>query len=172
MFNLFKNKEVLLKEKTQKILHVNSVNKVICIKEVTSIAVLATNAILEGVNLEELIKKTMKVNDVSVFGYRKYQKDDPVLENSFTEKDISKKGEILQPELQEFLSKDYNVLIAFFDVENSYLEYVSALANAKYKVGFPNVNDSLLDLEILIDINHPESFLLEAKKYITILSNS
>lgn len=141
-------------------------------EDVSSIAVLTTNTILENNNLEELVKETLEVSDVSVYSYRKFQKDNPVLENSFTEKDISKKGEILQPELQEFLSKDYNVLIAFFDTENSYLEYVSALANAKYKVGFPNVNDSLLDVEVVVNSNQPKEFLLEAKKYITILSNS
>lgn len=167
MLNFLKNKETLLKQKLVKLSQKERITSNTVIK---SVAILTSEELLNKNNIEELVNSSFKPDLLKVFSFKKFDKRVKSLPINFTNKSINRKGEIVEEQFKEFLHTQFDLLICFFDENNLYLEYASALSKATYKVGLSKVNALFVDLEIKLDTNQIDEFLLELKKYLIILN--
>ena len=88
----------------------------------------------------------------------------------FSEKDFNWKGEPKNKFFKSFIEEPHDLLIGYFNKNNLYIENAVLRSNAKFKVGFANVNQALYDMEIAEYPTKVESFLSELKKYLIIMN--
>jgi len=77
-------------------------------------------------------------------------------------------GKIKSLEIQEFIEKDYDLLLDFTGTKNIYEKYLSLLLKANFKVGY-YTEEGLYDLMLNILIGDVKNFINETKKYLQIL---
>ncbi|RZV61450.1 MAG: hypothetical protein EX254_08050, partial [Flavobacteriaceae bacterium] len=81
-----------------------------------------------------------------------FTEDDKEVDGSremlFSPKQIGWKTKIKNPELQDFLKKQFDALICFYNEENVILDLVTALSKAKFKIGTAKHDERLYDLII------------------------
>jgi len=69
----------------------------------------------------------------------------------------------------EFLDKDFDVLVGYYEGKHEFLDAMISQSNAKFKVGFAGGDKRLFDLLISVKPNEIGTFKLELKKYLAIL---
>ena len=87
----------------------------------------------------------------------------------FTLKDFSWNGILKKQELKDFVNKEFDVVIGYFNNSNPCLDYMTAILKAPFKIGLQGSLTDLFDLIINVDINDTEVFKNEAVKYLKIL---
>ncbi len=143
-----------------------------------SISGLKTLAVLidasYSINILSLVKLANELgvspDKLTVIGY----KEDKDIEDDkdaayYNDKSFGVNGVVKSRSLQEFIDKDYDVLISFYAENKIELNYVSAASKAKLKVGFAEVDNRINDLIIGATVNNPNLFIKELKKYLKIL---
>lgn len=112
----------------------------------------------------------LKNKDVKIFTFMEVKKKIPSLrQNQINNKEFSWKGIIQNQNANEFLNKPFDVLIAYYNNENDYLDLMLAKSKAKFKVGFEGVDSRMLDLIIDIDLLNINDFKRELMKYLKVL---
>ncbi|XKX05763.1 hypothetical protein R8G61_00085 [Tenacibaculum maritimum] len=71
--------------------------------------------------------------------------------------------------MKSFVKKDYDVLINCTSQSNLYLNMLTLLSQAKFKIGFADIDDRLFDLIITDGTFDTSIFNKEIHKYLTIL---
>ncbi len=108
--------------------------------------------------------------DVKVFTFIEVKKKLPsLLQNQVQSKDFNWKGEMHNQNASEFLDKDFDVLVGYYEGKHEFLDAMISQSNAKFKVGFAGGDKRLFDLLISVKPNEIETFKLELKKYLEIL---
>ena len=69
----------------------------------------------------------------------------------------------------EFLDKDFDVLVGYYEGMHEFLDALISQSNAKFKVGFAGGDKRLFDLLISVKPNEIDAFKIELKKYLRIL---
>ena len=69
----------------------------------------------------------------------------------------------------EFLSREYDVLINYYERETLLLKLLTLSTSARLRVGFSEVDHRLNDLILDTTLEEIEAFKLELKKYLTVL---
>ncbi len=87
----------------------------------------------------------------------------------YNDKSFTVSGSLKSKILQDFITKDYDVLINFYEEEKLELDYLAAASAAKLKVGFSAVDHRINDLIIGTTTNDTNLFTKELKKYLKIL---
>ncbi len=143
-----------------------------------SISSLNTLAILidatEPVNIVALVKLAnelgVKSENLKVIGYKE---DKDIIDEKgasyYNDKSFGMNGLIKNQMLQDFIRKDFDVLISFYTEDKIELQYVAAASKAKLKVGFAEVDHRINDLIIGSTMNNANLFIVELKKYLKIL---
>lgn len=109
--------------------------------------------------------------DVKVFTFIEVKKKLPsLLQNQVQSKDFNWKGEMHNQNASEFLDKDFDVLVGYYEGKHEFLDAMISQSNAKFKVGFVGGDKRLFDLLISVKPNEIETFKLELKKYLEILN--
>jgi len=85
-----------------------------------------------------------------------------------TKEDISIFGKIKSPEITEFLSKKYDLLIDLTQANNSIEKYFSLSIPSGFRVGY-NTDEKIYDLMLSIEKGDIHTFTDEMCKYFTIL---
>jgi len=81
---------------------------------------------------------------VNILVYRKRAKKNEIIEYPFyTKGNIGFSGKINKKEVENFIAFPFDLLINYYDSNNTNLELVSVLSKAKFKVGFELVNQSI-----------------------------
>lgn len=107
--------------------------------------------------------------DIKIFTFVETRRKIPSLRhNQITNKEFTWKGEIHNQNAQEFLDFPFDVLIGFYKGKHEFLSAMIARSNAKFKIGFNGADDRLYDLLLTVDIQKPELFKSEVKKYLQI----
>lgn len=141
-----------------------------------SLAILTDATLLHQV--EKLIKEVndlgieSKELEVMVFKQKKAQKEERDFNTTntfYTNKSFNLNGSIKNIDLQNFVKKEYDVLINFFEADHVELTYVAAASKAKFKVGLSHVDTRINDLIIGTSSRDLPVFLSELKKYLKIL---
>ena len=138
-------------------------------QKIRSVGILSQENTSNFFQLQELATEILEIRNPRIYTYRKFDKDDEKSYKHFTEKDFNWNGEITDTSLKSFIDHPFDLLICFYDKKNKYLEYLTLLSKASFKLGFAKVYSKPLDLEIAVDISQANDFFEEAKKYLTIL---
>ncbi len=145
------------------------------IKQLNTLAVLIDAS--NGVNIVSLVKVAdelgVKSANLKVVAYKEdYNEKEGNLgeANYFNDKGVGNTGAIKSGFLQDFLSKEYDVLINFYTENNLLINYVAAASKAKFKIGFGEVDHRINDLVIESANGNTNLFIAELKKYLKILN--
>jgi hypothetical protein len=109
--------------------------------------------------------------DIKVFSFIEFKKKAPSLrQDQITNKDFSWDGLINNQSAKEFLTKDFDVLVGYYNGTHEFLDLMVSESKAKFKVGSAGADKRLFDLLIGINPLETEIFKTELKKYLIILN--
>ena len=113
----------------------------------------------------------LRPNAVKIIGYKNYyDKNSPYSTPVFSDKDLGWKGAIENSYALEFLSRDYDLLVNYYNEDNLMLQLMTVKTQARVKVGFKEVDQKLNDLILEMPIKDFKTFKLELKKYLRVLN--
>ena len=113
----------------------------------------------------------LRPNAVKIIGYKNYyDKNSPYSTPVFSDKDLGWKGAIENSYALEFLSRDYDLLVNYYNEDNLLLQLMTVKTKARVKVGFKEVDQNLNDLILEIPIKDFKTFKMELKKYLKVLN--
>lgn len=92
------------------------------------------------------------------------------LEAFFNPNDFNWQGKIKNEHLKLFTDTAFDVLICFYKKETSYLNVITAMSKANFKIGLSNHDERLYDLIIDVNTNQIQTFKEEFQKYLNILN--
>jgi len=145
-------------------------------KEVTSIDSLAVLIdASKAVNVLSLVKLAnelgVKSERLKVMGYKEDQSEisDDGDAGYYNDKSFGVNGVIKSGALNDFINKEYDVLINFYSESKLELDYVAFASKAKFKVGFGEIDNRINDLIIGSAKENTNLFISELKKYLKIL---
>lgn len=121
--------------------------------------------------IKELIKNDVNQNNIKLLIYKdKFKKNEVMRFPSFSMKNISWSGEIEQPETIDFLSKPFDMLISYYDIEKVPLLLATQQSKAVFKVGFSTIDKRLNHFMINTNAENFQVFSSELFKYLKILN--
>ena len=108
--------------------------------------------------------------NVSFLGLVTFDKKQPSLPKHLcTKKDFSWSGELKGEFLKEFVANDFDVLVAYYNNESQYLDFIAAESKALFKVGCVEEDERLFDLILAEKTKNRVGFNAELIKYLKIL---
>ena len=112
---------------------------------------------------------SLRPNAVKIIGYKRfYDKNSPYATPVFSDKDLGWKGEIENSYALEFLGREYDLLVNYYDEDNLLLNLMTAKTKARLKVGFKEVGPIYNDLIFDTPLKDFQTFKKELKKYLGI----
>lgn len=162
-------KKSFIKKRFHKLLKEKAANRQVSHEEVYTVGIVASGELYKWLKIEDEVEKILGLGNVRIYNYRPHSKKDVPSYKFFTEKYFNWKGEVKNKYFKSFIEEPHDLLIGYFNKNNLYLENAVLRSNAKFKVGFANVNQDLYDIEITEHPNRIESFLSELKKYLIIM---
>lgn len=113
----------------------------------------------------------LRPNAVKIIGYRSYyDKNSPYSTPVFSDKDLGWNGNIENSYALEFLSREYDLLVNYFDEENLLIQLMSIKTKARVRVGFKTVDQSFNDIILNVPLKDFKTFKMELKKYLGVLN--
>ncbi len=114
---------------------------------------------------------SLRPNAIKIIGYKNYyDKNSPYATPVFSDKDLGWSGTIENSYALEFLSREYDVLINYYDSNNLLMQLMTVKTKARIRVGFAEVDKNLNDLILGVPIKDFNSFKKELKKYLFVLN--
>jgi len=111
----------------------------------------------------------LRSNQFDIITYKEKKDNFNELRGLLVTKDIfSSFGKIKLPEVETFLSKDYDLLLDFTGMSNVYEKFLSLSINANCRVGYQN-DEELYDIMLVVNKGDIQSFIDETKRYLTII---
>lgn len=112
----------------------------------------------------------LRPNAVKVIGYKRfYDKNSPYATPVFSDKDLGWNGDIENSYALEFLGREYDLLINYFNENNLLMQLMSIKTMARMRVGFAEVDPAFNDLILGCDIQDFKVFMKELQKYLMVL---
>ncbi|MEQ6124866.1 hypothetical protein AAON49_11725 [Pseudotenacibaculum sp. MALMAid0570] len=139
-------------------------------KKIFSVGILSDEKLSNQFNLQDIVSENLEVRNPKLYNYRKFDKNLEKSYKHFSEKDFDWKGEIIDTSLKSFVDEPLDLLICFYPKKKTYLQYLTLLSNATFKVGLANIHNQLFDLEVAVEMSEIDNFLAETKKYLKILN--
>lgn len=164
-----KLKHHFLQKKINKLLAKAASLKVSSDKKMNTVAILTQDGDSNIFQLQEMVIEKLSLRNPKIYSYRRFDKNDEKSYKHFSEKDFNWKGDIVDSSLLSFIEEPVDLLICFYPEKQTYLEYLTLLSKASFKIGFAGINQDLFDLEISVGKEQIEYFLNEAHKYLTIM---
>jgi hypothetical protein len=91
-------------------------------------------------------------------------------EATFSSKDLNWNGTISNIVVNNFLNKEFDLLISYYDVKRAILLVVTHESRAHFKVGFSYIDKRSNDLMINTNIGNHKIFIHELFRYLKILN--
>jgi len=111
----------------------------------------------------------LQPKDVKVFSFVESKKKLPSLrQNQVQNKDFDWKGVLHNQNAQEFLDKEFDVLVGYYPTSHEILDILVASSKAKFKVGFQGADERLFDLLLRVPFHDFNLFKSELKKYLQV----
>lgn len=115
----------------------------------------------------ELILQGISHEDIKIVVYRhKFNNDTGYSFPAFGRKHIDWKGNSKEPFLNEFTETEFDLLISYYNSENSILMMITSQSKAKFKVGFSSIDKRLNRWMINTDLENYKLFVFELFKYL------
>ncbi|GLU44495.1 DUF6913 domain-containing protein [Allomuricauda sp. NBRC 101325] len=120
----------------------------------------------------ELIEEfSLRPNAIKIIGYKKeFDKNSPYAIQIFSDKDLGWKGQIENGYVLEFLGREYDMLINYYEVDSLMMKLLSVKSSARLKVGLGAQDPKLNDLILNTPLNDFKLFKSELKKYLKVLN--
>jgi hypothetical protein len=120
---------------------------------------------------KEIISNGIAENNIKIIAYKEVLKNKEASEiPSFGWNDLNLKSEFTKQSINDFLAKEYDLLINYYKEEDPLLLLLSQKVKAKFKVGFSSVDKRLNHLLINIDLENYKGFTQELFRYLKILN--
>ncbi|MEM9648265.1 MAG: hypothetical protein AAF969_07275 [Bacteroidota bacterium] len=114
---------------------------------------------------------SLRPNAIKIIGYkREYDKNSPYAIQIFSDKDLGWKGEIENGYVLEFLGREYDMLINYYQEDNLMMKLLSVKSSARLKVGFSPLDPKINDLILNTSLADFTLFKSELKKYLKVLN--
>ena len=120
----------------------------------------------------ELIDEyALRPNAIKIIGYkREYDKNSPYAIQIFSDKDLGWKGQIENGYVLEFLGREYDMLINYYEEDNLMMKLLSVKTQARLKVGLGTQDAKVYDLILNTPLKDFKLFKSELKKYLKVLN--
>ena len=119
----------------------------------------------------ELVAAGISAENISILVFKdKVKKNDDTGYPVFSHKDIKWTAKIDNLEVNQFIAKDFDLLINYYYIEKAALLLVSHLSKAKFKAGFASVDKRLNHFMIDTNAENYKVFSDELLKYLKILN--
>lgn len=121
--------------------------------------------------VKELISHGILEKNIKVIVYKnKIKRKENYSIPTFNIKDFNWKIQISNSEVNDFIKKDFDLLISYYDVEKAALLKITQHSKAKFKVGFSTIDKRLNNLTINTNAENYLVFVEELFKYLKILN--
>jgi len=112
----------------------------------------------------------VRPNRLKIIAFSENIKDDLSLwDECYSPKVFGWKGAVKNAELQEFLNREFDALISYYEKDVLELKLITALSKAKFKIGILQSDERLNDLIIRTKLQEFDLFKEEIYKYLSIL---
>jgi hypothetical protein len=120
----------------------------------------------------ELIDEfSLRPNAIKIIGYkREYDKNSPYAIQMFSDRDLGWKGQIENGYVLEFLGREYDMLINYYEEDNLMMKLLSVKSQARLKVGLGSQDPKVNDLILNTPLKDYKLFKSELKKYLKVLN--
>jgi hypothetical protein len=109
-------------------------------------------------------------SNIEVLVYRdRLKKNKSVSQATFGANDLNWNGTISNAAINDFVDKQFDLLISYYDVEKAILLVVTHNSKAHFKVGFAAINKRFNDLMINTNAENYKVFTHELFRYLKIL---
>ncbi len=142
-------------------------------KGITSVGcIVDLDNFVDGEKFYELIDEfSLRPNAIKIIGYKRdYDKNSPYAIQIFSDKDLGWKGDIENGYALEFLGREYDLLINYYEEDNLLMKLLSIRTQARLKVGFGALDPKFNDLILNTPFKDFKLFKSELKKYLTVLN--
>ena len=141
--------------------------------EVSKIACLVDLDTFDNANVfhEFIDEFSLRPNAIKIIGYKSfYDKNSPYSTPVFSDDDLGWNGNIENSYALEFLNREYDLLINYYNTDNLMLSIMSVKTRARIRVGLGEVDTYYNDLIINAPIKDFKTFKKELKKYLKVLN--
>lgn len=141
--------------------------------ELTTLGFLVDEALIPDLDAFDgfAMAYNLQPKDVKVFSFQEVKKKMPSLrQNQINNKDFGWNGEIHNQNAVEFLDKNFDVLVGYYQGKHEFMDLMTSRSKAAFKVGFPGGDERLFDLIMALDPKNVENFKDELKKYLLVLN--
>nr|WP_313790289.1 hypothetical protein [Allomuricauda pacifica] len=127
---------------------------------------------VDGERFYELIDDfSLRPNAIKIIGYKRdFDNTSPYAIQIFSDKDLGWKGDIENGYVLEFLGREYDLLINYYEDDNLMLKLLSIRTPARLKVGFSALDPKFNDLILNTPFKDFNLFKSELKKYLKVLN--
>lgn len=114
---------------------------------------------------------SLRPNAVKIIGYKSlHDKNSPYATPIFSDKDLGWNGQIANSYALEFLSREYDLLLNYYNENKLMPQLMSLKSKARIRVGFETVDHALNDIMVMTPISDFWKFKSELHKYLRILN--
>jgi len=149
-----------------------NVKTVLTVNSIKTIGLLIDESYFSEINLfrNELILSGILESNIEVLVYRdRLKKNKSVSQATFSANDLNWNGTISNTAVNDFVDKQFDLLISYYDVEKAILLVVTHNSKAHFKVGFAAINKKFNDLMINTNAENYKVFTHELFRYLKIL---
>ncbi|WP_366183743.1 hypothetical protein [Flavobacterium ovatum] len=121
--------------------------------------------------ISQIVSNGILKEDIQVLVYKNRGNKNKECEYPvFTPKNLNWNAEINNKNVEDFINKEFDLLISYYDVEKALLLLVTHHSKADFKVGFSSIDKRLNDLMISINAENHKVFIHELFRYLKILN--
>lgn len=121
--------------------------------------------------MQELVACGIKENNIKMIVFRdKIKKNEIFSQPTFSNNDVSWKGDLKQIFATDFVNTPFDMLISYYDIEKAPLLLITNQSKALFKVGFSTVDKRLNHLMINTNAENHKVFVDELFRYLKILN--
>jgi hypothetical protein len=163
-------KKFLLKRKLKKAL--SSISDDFSIEKIKTVGLLIDESYFTEKNqlIQDLKAEGIDEQNITLLLYHDKDKKRDLNFTSFSLKSVSWSGAIDSKEVMDFKTKNFDLLISYYDIEKAPLLLVSQRSKAGFKVGFSTIDKRLNHLMIQTTAENSTIFIHELFKYLRILN--
>jgi hypothetical protein len=123
--------------------------------------------------IKELTANGIPEENIKVIVYKdQFRLNDANSPLGFTDKHLNWKGEITNPNVNDFIKEKFDLLISFYDVEKAILMLVTHNSKAAFKVGFSSIDKRLNHLMIDTNVKNYKIFTAELFRYLKLFKQN
>jgi len=121
--------------------------------------------------VKELINNGIKEDNIKMIVFKdKIKKNETFTQPTFSNKNMSWKGDLSPTFVTEFIDTHFDMLISYYDTEKAPLLLITHHSKALFKVGFSTVDKRLNHLMINTNAENYKVFIHELFRYLKILN--